>query len=364
MLIENIISPDTISAFTLTYLDTNKLLENNWHFKQTDKLGKEFSISYKNLYFCYLPNFSYLGVQFSAPKVINGSNAMPFNFKDRDLLLSYIDSIANTILPNFKLEKFQNWIINRLDIFVDYKTANEDDKYIYINCISKLYFSGYKNTIYKTGSQAQSRSKNISIYSKYDEMQHRKDSIRNYSQMDYILNSTMKNTLRIELQLKKHALYYRFKDRRKVIDLLNYDTCKKLYLEFASKIGLNLLFLPKNELFDIVEKSFSKRLSQNLISFLIDYNEISREDLIKKYKKSTISNYLSKLKKIGSSGIYLSKDVTSVINFCCLHAATRSYALINSAVVATPSYIGIILNIKYLGSFKYNCPCYYYIDDG
>ena len=364
MLIENIISPDTISAFTLTYLDTNKLLENKWHFKQTDKLGKEFYISYNNLYFCYLPNFSYLGVQFSAPKIINGSNAIPFNFKDRDLLFKFIDLTINKVLPDFKLEKFQNWIINRLDIFVDYKTANEDDKYTYIDCISKLYFSGYKNAIYKTGSQAQSKSKNISIYSKYDEMQHRKNSTRNYTEIDYALTDAMKNTLRIELQLKKHALYYRFKDKRKVIDLLNYDTCKKLYFEFTSKTGLDLLFLPKNKLFDIIEKSFSKRLSQNLISFLMDYNEISREDLIKKYKKSTISNYLSKLKKIGSNGIYLSKDVKSVTNFCLLRAAIISDTFINSNVFFNSSYFEIILNIKYLNPYKYIHPCYYYIEDG
>lgn len=315
---------DTITAFTISYLDTEKLLSENWRLKINKNDDPEFFIFYNNLYFSYLPRFSYLSVQFSAAKVINGSNILPFVFKDRYTLFQIVNAAISNVLPGIDIDKFESWTVNRLDILVDYQMANESEKYNYINCISKLKYSRYTNTVYETGNQANSRSKNINVYSKQDEIEYKINNEKNYTEMDVELKEISTYILRTELQLKKHALYYRFKNRRSVSDLLNYNIAKKLFNEFVKNTGLNLLFYKKHDLLYKIKKSFNKRLSKNIIAFVIDYNEISREELLKKYKKSTINNYLNKLKKIGSNAIYITNKVSSVINFGYFRAAKKN----------------------------------------
>ncbi|WP_160674767.1 phage/plasmid replication protein [Clostridium sp. C8-1-8] len=363
MLIKNILSVDTINAFIITYLDTNKLLNKDWRFKINKNKEIEFFICYNNLNFSYLPKYSYLSIQFSASKVINGSNVLPFIFKDKYILFQIINTAIDNVLPYLALNKIENWSVNRLDIFVDYQVASENDKYIYINCMSKLKYAGYINTVYETGNQAKSRSKNINVYSKKDEIDYKITNQKNYTEVDVELKEISKSILRVELQLKKHALYYRLKNKRTVSELLNYITVKKLFNEFIKRTGLNLLFYEKRHLLYKIRNSFSKRLGKNIVDFVIDYNEISRKELFKKYEKSTINNYLNQLKKIDSNGIYLPGKVNSVINFGYFRAAKKLDTLIHLPSDLTFSYLEFIMIIRYLNHLKYSFP-YYYIDDG
>ncbi|WP_427339597.1 hypothetical protein [Caloranaerobacter sp. DY30410] len=147
---KNILSLDTVKAFTKVHLNTYDLVNNKKWKLWKDSKGEivEFNKTEFNIYFRYLPQYYHLEVKFSASKVMNATNAIPFDFNDRNLLIQYLNVFINIVLPEeVIIPNFEKWTVSELHPFIDYKCRDELTAITYQKCISKLKFSRYKNTV-------------------------------------------------------------------------------------------------------------------------------------------------------------------------------------------------------------------------
>lgn len=376
MVYKNILSLDTVKAFTLIYLNTHDLVScKKWIvWKNTKNDYIEFNKKEGNLRFKYLPTFNYLEVQFSASKVINGTNAHPFNFEDRNLLVQYINVAINLVLPqNIDVPNFNEWKINELHTFIDYKCTDQLTAKTYQNCLAKSNFLRCTNTLYKTGNQARNNSYCNNIYIKEDEIKYRlnnKPESVNDKEMEILLNK--KKSLRYEVQAKKQLLKYLFGINRKVKDLINYETCKKIINAFIIKNGFNNAFLYRNRLYQVIDATFSQVKSRNIKNFIEIYNEKGLEEAKKIFKKSTINTYFRNLRSANINPIYLPNTVSKTIDFSSyVSAATNTLIeriienVIAKIICIANSFISIIYHIYLIRLNHKNKPdAYYYEENG
>jgi hypothetical protein len=103
------------------------------------------------------------------------------------------------------------------------------------------------------------------------------------SKEDLSVLNGIKNVIRFEYQVKKRSLKYRFKNNRKVKEVLRKDFCQNILLEVVKSTGLNNPFLYKEEMIDIIKREFSKIKAHNLTEFIIDINEKPQDFINAKY---------------------------------------------------------------------------------
>lgn len=324
---KNILSLDTVRAFTKIHLNTYDLVNNNkWKIWKNSK-GEivEFNKTEGNLYFRYLPKYFHLEVKFSAPKIMHGTNAIPFDFNYRDLLIKCLNVFIKLVLPqNVIVDNFEKWTINEFHVFVDYKCPNKTTAKTYQKCISKLKFSRCKNTVYRTGNQAKTKSYNNNIYIKENEIEYRLNKKpKSVNDKEKGLLSHKVRTLRYEVQAKKGLLQYMFGKNRKVKDILNYESCKKIIDTFIVKNNFNNPFMYKDELFAKIDATFSKTKSRNIMKFIEIYNKKGLEEAEKHFKKSTIIAYLRDLKAKNINPIFLLNTVNNKIDFTSYDSITH-----------------------------------------
>jgi len=103
------------------------------------------------------------------------------------------------------------------------------------------------------------------------------------SKEDLSVLNGIKNVIRFEYQVKKRSLKYRFKNNRKVKEVLRKDFYQNILLEVVKSTGLNNPFLYKEEMIDIIKREFSKIKAHNLTEFIIDINEKPQDFINAKY---------------------------------------------------------------------------------
>lgn len=372
---KNILSLDTVKAFTKVHLNTYDLVnKKKWKVWKNNK-GEivEFNKTEFNIYFRYLPQYYHLEVKFSASKVMNTTNAIPFDFNDRNLLIQCLNVFINIVLhEEVIIPNFEEWTVSELHPYIDYKCRDELTAITYQKCISKLKFSRCKNTVYKTGNQAKTKSYSNNIYIKENEIEYRLNKKpESVSDKEKELLSHKTRTLRYEVQAKKGLLQYMFGKNRKVKDILNYESCKKIIDTFIEKNNFNNPFLYKDQLFAKIDATFSKIKSRNIKKFIELYNKKNLEEVEKYFKKSTINSYLRELKSKNINQVYLPNNVAHKINLT-FYASIGIYDFIEKVIEIIIKELAFDINssfgnICHLFGFKitYNhIPAPFYYEEG
>lgn len=311
MMKNNIISLDTVKAYTKLYLDDSDLLAYDWnYYKQSD----DYCLMVDNIRLYYRPKYNYLAVSFSASKIQNGANFIAFNFRYSNELIEYVNQVIKENVP-VCVDHFREWTVNRMDVHVDYAFTNKNDLAIYQRSLSKVRYSRCKKTNYKSGNRAFNKSYGISIYDKKDEIAKRTSSGNkvNKKEKSIIINRGY-NVLRLEVQIKRVYLKKIFKENRRVVDLFNILSCEKVISHFMTKTGIDKPFLSRRILFDKINDIFSSLQGKRLKKFLDYYNKYGLEATEKTYKASTISAYFRMLKKANLNPIYLTGKVSYKTN--------------------------------------------------
>lgn len=373
---KNILSLDTVKAFTKVYLNTYDLVnKKKWKVWKNNK-GEiiEFNKTEGNLHFRYLPKYYHLEVKFSASKVMNSTNAIPFDFNDRDLLIQCLNVFIKVVLPeDVIVPNFEEWTVNELHVFVDYKCPDESTAQTYQNCIAKSKFSRCTNTIYKTGNQAKTKSYSNNIYIKENEIEYRLNKkLKSVNNKEKELLSHKTRTLRYEVQAKKQLLKYMFNKNRKVEGILNYTCCKKIIDTFIAKNNFHNSFLYKEDLFKKIDATFSKTKSRNIKEFIEIYNKKGLEGSEKHFKKSTINTYLRELKSKNINPIYLPNAVSHKIDFTS-YDSIGNYNFIEEIIEKIIEELAYIINLSFGNiwclfaakiTYKYIPDAYYYEEGG
>ncbi|MFX0560976.1 phage/plasmid replication protein [Tepidibacillus infernus] len=304
---------DTIACYTLISLE-NQLFtgKNGWKRKK----GKYFSFfkNYNDIRIWYYPLSAQLRVEFSIPKIMYGSNARLYNPQHFSRLIELINFHLNRVLQTSFIN-FEEFIVTRIDVAFHYKINTTKDFQTYIETIKKLYIPYTKKQKYDTGNRFYNKSKNLTLYSKEEEIIYRISKNRNFNQEDVKMITNMKNIMRFEIQMKKGALKYKFKENRTVSDIVKPEIAENIINDFLNRSGLRYEMLEKSVLLNKIQTSFSPRYANNVVPFILDLNEKGMEYVKMKYPKTTIYRYLTKLKEINLNAIYFTEKVSHTINF-------------------------------------------------
>lgn len=306
-IVNNIIGLDTVKAYTNVYIDEFDLISNGWLYWRN---LEEFCMMVDDIRLVYRPKYSYLSVCFSAAKLQNGANYIAFNFNYSKELIDYVNQVIVENVP-VEVEHFGLWEINRMDSYVDYNMFSKRDLTVYRQCFSKTRYMRCKNTEYKTGNQAKNKSYSINVYEKKEEIKQR---LTVNKKEKLILKNNGYNVLRLEVQIKNTYIKSIFGKNRKVNDLINVLSCKKVILIFMKKIGVDRCFISREKLFEKIDCCFSDLQSRNIKRFLDIYNKYGLIECRKIYKASTINTYLRLIKNANLNPIYISNKKVKIIN--------------------------------------------------
>ena len=264
-----------------------------------------------NIHIEYFEEHSTLKMRFSATKLIYGTNCKTFDFKDLNIMFSFLRNVIKSIF-NFPLQDVTEWNITRLDLVTNIYFKNIKDKKIFIELLKKLTYSRCKKDLYSSSIHAHNKSNTFNLYDKNEEIQNNSDDKSSY-------DFNIPNTLRLEIQFKNSALYRISKKycvpKTLGVFMSSPSFLNKIYKDTLRKIGLDKKFLTEKEMSKLLKKLYknkeiSKRTFDNMYNYFINKSiNIS---------KNTLLNYKKILSNYNCSHILLDRKVNKKINFMAL----------------------------------------------
>lgn len=117
-------------------------------------------------------------------------------------------------------------------------------------------------------------------------------------------------------------------------DVLNENFCKKILLDIIKTNNLHISFMEKEELIDTIKNNFPKILANNLIEFIIDFNEKDQAYLDNKYAVKTQGHIITSLYSIDlNKAISLHiQDIFINYNILCKYKFTKNISIINKNI--------------------------------
>lgn len=291
---------DTINIFTNITSRTNVLNNLKKIWKPDDKDNpKYFYAEYEGIYFKYIPEYFYLSMNFSIPKLLYGSNTEVFDLKDTKLLFTKLNTSANSVLNN--IPSVEDWLINRLDLANNYLCHSKKAKMFYIDILKNINYSRCEASgNYETSVHMHNKS---IVYNMYDK--HKQDS------------SADERILRQEFQLKNSALnrlvkQYAIPNKRFGYIMSNLPLLNKIYRDRLSSLGLQNKFLTPLQMDTFLNKllkenKLTKRLYKNMHSYFVEGTKTICTGTLNKYKK--------KLSEYGVSHILSDTQLPTNIDF-------------------------------------------------
>lgn len=192
--------------------------------------------------------------------------------------------------------------LNRIDYKADIVTEYKE---VYIKLMKKTvlkYKSLTQNSKYKTSIYFNSKSANINIYDKEQELKDKGNEV---------LLSAYKDIIRFEVQLKRDKLYYM--ERRYGIireELINYFSAMERDYYLLSTLRP---IIYKGDYFsisksrEILKSKYSNSMSEKLINFQKSISKYGVSKTKENYSYSTFRNYIKKLEKANINPIPIPK---------------------------------------------------------
>jgi len=298
------VSVDTLAACTYVYINESHF-KGDWKLRRFIKSINCYIKRFKNFRLMYIPKLNLLRIEFSMSRLFYGTNAVIFDLKYFNTLARIVDKKISVEFPALEIDSLSKWMCNRLDVCVHYYSYNEMEKQSYIDVIKKHVLPRSISYAYPTGKQSTTRSFNFTIYDKFKEIVYRKENkFHTVSREDLSILHSTKDIIRFEIQLKRAALNYRFKQSRQLEELLTQNVLESIITEFLKKSHLNIPILSQQELKSDIKQRFSKTKSRNLLKYIKTAN--SEGIFIKK------KNYSSTLHKAGLNEFYLVEQLHKI----------------------------------------------------
>lgn len=234
----------------------------------------------------YIPKRNHLYIIVNPKKVLNKHNIIN---EDYSLLVKKIEASVSKVL--FNKIKLEDLHLRRVDFKKDIIT---EYKYIYIEILKKLsdQYRRKRKRIYPTSVYYKGRSYNLNFYDKEQEVKEK----NKFNELE-----EYKNTLRLEIQIKRPYLKNYLKKHGLEITLSNFFDSKMRLILF---IDITQKLLYKGDYFTIEEnrKTLSNNYSENMTEKLISFQELIHKYGVTNTKrninKNTWGRYILRLEDI------------------------------------------------------------------
>jgi hypothetical protein len=301
---------DTIAAYCQIDLDKSLFQDKSvWKTKynnKNSKYGKK--IEYYTCIDGIRVNYifpSRLRVEFSIPMFLFRTNTIMYSENDYSLLISsFMQKL--TSLVQFPVPSFADWTVTRLDCCYNFQAYSEKDKQIYLDIFKKVNLNRYKFIEkYKTSYYSYNHSAVVNIYDKSKQL---------LNTGKKIIESD-KFILRFEVQMKNNKIRSKYKENRRVCELLKPKISKSTLEAYMNKLFINNNIMSMQNLFDEIDKQFSSCKSQNLREFILLVNEQGLSAAKLKISSSTYYSHINQLKSHNLNPIFLAQPVEKPINW-------------------------------------------------
>jgi hypothetical protein len=287
----------TLQFSSVPIFDDIELIKNNF---EVTKINNQlvYYKQYRALSFTYYSFFNSLHIKVNLNKLIN-----------KDII---IDADYSEVIKQYKEQFFEVGFkytdpllkLNRVDYKADIITPYKDT---YIKLLKKgsANYSALKQyTKYKTSVYYSSKSQNINIYDKLQEL-------IDTDRASLVDISKYENMLRFEVQLKRNKLYYLEKSEGICRDLINYFNHvdhdyfinKSLNKIIYDGDYYNLYHSQK-----ILKENFTKSMTDKLIEMQKDISINGVSEAKAHYNNSTFNNYIKAIEGVGVNPIVIPKN--------------------------------------------------------
>lgn len=286
----------TLQFSTVPIFDDIELIKNNF---EVSKINNQlvYHKQYKSLSFTYYSFFNALHIKVNLNKLLN-----------KDIIK---DTDYSEVITLYKSQVFEVGFqytdpllkLNRVDYKVDIITQHKD---LYIKLLKKgseNYKALKQYSKYKTSIYYNSKSQNINIYDKLQEL-------IDTDRASLVDISKYENMLRFEVQLKRNKLYYLEKSEGICRDLINYfnHIDRDYYINQAlNKILYRGDYYNLYHSQNILQKHFTANMTGKLLELQkdISINGISKAKT--HYNNTTFNNYVHMLESVGVNPIVIPK---------------------------------------------------------
>jgi hypothetical protein len=237
-------------------------------------LYNEISVFFKN---CHIKTQIIRGnlfLEFSAPKVIYGSNIyMLYPNKIEEVLETVRDIVENHY--EVRLPGIEEWILQRLDICYAWRLPTEEDTKHLLATLASYEFPRKKKTIISDESLTYwGTTCKVKFYRKQPEYKAHsfgrpKKYTYAYSNAKNMLEAC-KGILRFEVTMYKKQLQQIFKDKDVNYSVINYAKIESLLVRFLSQLVKtdNFKLIDIREVYSKLETAYDKKKAVNLLQFL------------------------------------------------------------------------------------------------
>lgn len=286
---------DTIVlVFPSVYIRKDYFLNCQFSWKYFIKEELEgFSLSYKKIHLQYIYSYSCIILTTSVTKFLYCKNFEILNINDLDKLCFNINELLKQIfnslshLIDSNLTNIKEWILNRFDLVANFTCATDNVKETYLQLFKQIDYPYLKKKSFSRGMQARNNSISINIYDKNLEVNN-KNNLSNENILD-------KETLRLEIQIKKRSINYLinkgFIKGNKFKDLIeNPYNLVSIYKYYLKKFTISQKFLSKQQLDRFLlkllkDKKISKTQYKNMVLVFIEKTKSVCKNTLRKYKK-------------------------------------------------------------------------------
>ena len=242
---------DTIRVSILDFTNDKISKENGWGTTKKGLIYDYKKIKLANKASIFMSYYSWsrsLVLHFSASKVQNGTNAIPYDFDRSGAVESIITKVVEDEL-SIKVST-KDMLVCRLDLNLDFVFKNEDRANAAMDFAEKILPARYERRFdYETGLTSQTRKGNgVRVYRK-DKDKHLPKGLR----------EEMDPTVRFEFQLNRKAATRTFGYRPTLHQVLTNQVAVELaWNKLLDVYGLNKKIITRNELHQFAIKNISQ----------------------------------------------------------------------------------------------------------
>lgn len=259
-----------------------------------------YSFKYKGIHFNYYLLHSTLTLSTHASSILHKNNIVETDVNE------YLDLLYKIIKEVVDIDEI-NLSLSRCDYCVDLKVASSEEIHEIFMLLNKHYKKfryieskqEYENGIYLCKPKS---SFNINIYNKYEQL---------LNQFGYE-DENFKNTIRVELQLKKWKINRLYRKNNLDRDVKKYwckETMEKEYFQLLQQylyVGDYYKLSKAKEL--ILSSTYSKTVKKGLINFIENVNAYGITIASSKRSYNTIRRYISILNELKINPITINDD--------------------------------------------------------
>lgn len=286
----------TIQLSSIPMFDDINFILNNFEVIKDNYDNLIYLWQYKDLKFNYYKEFNILLTKVNLNRLINKNTITDLDYEEVN------KTIKSQFYEIFKFTEIEQ--LNRIDYKQDIITEHKDTYIKLIKKGSNNYRSLRQYNKYKSSVYYNSKSTNINIYDKQQEL------------LDTDINNLVdikqyENMIRFEVQLKRNKLYYIEHSEGICRELQNYFTenDRDYYLNTNLKnIIYNGDYYNIYHSRKILQEQYTNNMTEKLVELQKQISVYGISDAKQEYNQATFRNYINKIQDAGVNPILIPKN--------------------------------------------------------